>query len=282
MAVAVHPSLAPRSKTYRQAKRVREPIPRGERLPLHHQQDLQDIARGVEETCAGIATKYLMNGDDAGDHEDVKLEDVEKMCDRFNVLGGSPAGGWLSRVKRARRALRAMREVGYHREVATLHVAYGPEDPSTRAWSRTVREYLGAELLGLVRYTDTTEERRKKLVRIEAMAQRMTLANLGGLGELRNVISLSRAREREAYFDRIITSGDALADAMAPFDGDKPHRADDETREGYALRLRPYDERAASHLARRAEFMLAAKVDAETMLITASRLYHRAWLSTPA
>lgn len=219
-------------------------------LPLHHQATLSDIAHGVEETEAGICTKYLIDlSTSSGVHELSPLHDVERCMDNYGVFALRAVASWHGRIKRARRALQAMSLADLQRHVAVLHIAFGAEDPATREWQRAVRDFYGPQLVSLARYTDATEERRMRLVRAAAGIAKPARP---GLAELSNVVQLFARREREAYHERIITSGDALRAALSP-----------------------------DAVAERPAFLSASKAQATGMLSDACANYHAAWIATP-
>lgn len=147
------------------------------RLRPCHQADLRDVARGVEETNAGIATKYLRDGllatlsgahDDDEDIGFVELHDLERFCDRFSVWAHPAVITWRRRVTRCRRAVDRLREAGAHAHASVLHVVYGHPDPSVRSLPGHLLSYLG-ELAPLARYVPAVEDRRREMARLEAM-----------------------------------------------------------------------------------------------------------------
>lgn len=285
MAIAVHPGYQTARIKFGRADgkhkltaRTRElhpaEAPKSFRLPQHHREVLSDIAHGVEETDAGICTRYLLDHVNGSDGE-VHLHDIERFCDLHEVLDHEAVNTWRSRMRRARRALNVMRESMRHDEIAILHIAYGPEDPLTREWTKSVRDHFGRELTGLVRYTDAVEERRKKLVRAELVAYAhdyaMNIIVTQGLREPAQLVDFRRIQEREQYFDRIVSSTDAMRAALAPVEN--PLRGKNESPHDHA-------ERIASHNARRISFIIEAKKEADRMLVRASRAYHEAWLAS--
>jgi hypothetical protein len=91
------------------------------------------------------------------------------------------------------------------------------------------------------------------------------------------VIDMSKVRERERFLDRVISSGDALREALAPYWEQKPKRKQGEHKTAYADRCRPYYEREHEHNAHRTAFVVEAAKQADAMLTNASRAYHDAW-----
>ncbi len=268
------------------------------------------MARGVEETNAGVCTRYLLDELEAKGppgEDDIRLFEAERFVDRYvqltgyltKLFGESNVVDWRARMHRCRRALRMLSESGDHRSVAILHIAHGPPDPMTRDWPSASVDFLGPELVPLVRYTDATEIVRKRLVREELVRPRGDAATMAfvirnctehrseagraigwtnsnkwereRLGELGEVVSLSRYREAEEYFDKATSSGDAL---RYIFGEDMPPREHGETKESWQARREARQDTRARH---RAEFLVAARDEACTMLTLASRAYHRAW-----
>lgn len=261
------------------------PEPDGYRLPGHHQRDLRDVARGVEETRAGIATRYLPEGDGAlGDHVPLAgaLHDLERWCDSCQVWSRGAETGreapWRRRIERARAALHRLERAGDLRSAAVLHVAYGHPDPIVRTWTHDVLRVVGEPALApLLRYTDAVEERRRAMVRAatrEAMGPGPSLSPQAP-AELGVVIRLGTWREREAWHDKGTTSGDALRAALAAYHAPKPPKG---APDAEALGRR-WAEARNDHDAARASFLLRARAEAGAMLAAASRAYHAAWLA---
>lgn len=304
MAIAIPPEFRVHVRTSTQDKSIEKMW----RLPSRHEQDLRDVARGLEETNAGVCTKYLLDeltknipdeSEEAG--ERVSLFAVEQFCDRYHSFADPYARTWRNRINRARRALARMSIAHAHTEVGTLHVVYGYPDPSTREWPKTTRSYFG-ELCSLVRYTDAVEAVRRKLIRAFALSpsgktngHAMAIRSfdyerecsrsevLSGLPKRfgTEAIDFSRVREREEYADRFISSGDALTHALlTPFTEAKPVMGSCEPTNAFYARLATFEEKAAQHSETRAAFLVEAKADAERMLSRASRVYHEAWLAS--
>lgn len=103
------------------------------RLNKRHREDIRDIAHGVEESCVGVCTRYLLDRSLSHAPEPaVAMHEVEKFVDRYSVFAHPEVATWRQRVQRARRAFARMTADGFGAYVAYLHIAYGPEDPVTR------------------------------------------------------------------------------------------------------------------------------------------------------
>lgn len=128
---------------------------------------LRDVARGCEESDAGLRTRYFVDlaaTSGVRDVGDVHLFDVEKWCDGNELLAPwGPKERWVRR-RRVRRALAHLhgRPDGL-RHVGVLHVHYGWPDPFVRSLPPNVRKDLD-ELAGLARYTDAVEDHRRAMV----------------------------------------------------------------------------------------------------------------------
>jgi hypothetical protein len=242
------------------------------RLPSNHVQDLRDVARGVEESNAGLACRYLVDqmaspsstevDDDGYVHH---LEAAERFCDRFGVWKHPAVASWRMRVLRARRALDKLTAIGgaHATHVAVLHVAHGYPDPLIAQFPEL--SSLG-ELAGLVRYTDHVEAHREQLVKFEARER---------LGDPPNV---AEYRERLAFADRAITSADALRHGLLSFGEPMPVVCATEPRHVHEGHVMARTIRRKAHDARRGAFVLACKLEATRMLGSAELEYHQAWL----
>lgn len=260
----------------------RDRTPRGEhcawRLPLNHAQDLRDVARGVEETNAGVCCRYLvdlMSGEGAavdvdGDGYVHHLEAAEQFCERYGVWRHPAIAKWRDRVKRCRRALALLADAGEHKVIGILHVAHGPPDPSCRTPELVA---LGQEVAGLIRYTEVVEQRRREMFRHEA------LRRAGDHGA--PVCDLERRRQLLAWTDRAVSSGDALRHALAPFGEPAVVEVPGENKAQHDSRREARDARRKAHDARRKAFLVEARVEATMMLSAAERAYHDAWLGCP-
>lgn len=228
------------------------------KLPPNHVDDLRDVARGVEETNAGVCCRYLIDQLASPGSSDVDddgyvhhLEAVERFCDRFGVFKHPTVKTWRNRVTRCRRALSRMRAEGHAEHAAVLHVAFGYPDPIT---TQLVELSALGDLASLARYTQPVEDKRMQLVRAEALRR-----------PLGDPPDLALARERQQHADKCLTSSDALRAALAP-----THRAATESEEHFKER-RTRDKHA------RAAFVLDVKLAAARMLSDAERVYHAAW-----
>jgi hypothetical protein len=288
------------------------------RLPPDRAKDLRDVARGVEETDAGVCCSYLvdhMSGEGA-DFDEHALQDAERFAEQslsFDDLDKvHVVRDWRARLVRARRALRLLHDRGDGRAVAVLHVAHGHPDPITRDHAELLgmREERGVNPLGsLARYTDEVERRRQEMISRELRAslprrgaryreggdlRAMAAADGYDPDHVAEMIDLIDARERRERLDRVITSGDALRDALLPFlePGPSPRwivvaeRADHtevrrETGAEVASRRAGRDAREAAHRERREAFLSRVRADAARMLSRAEKAYHDAWLASP-
>ena len=246
------------------------------RLPTDHQLDLQDVARGVEESDAGVCCSYLIDttSGEGGDFDEFAPVGPERFADSaiefiaYDIgLSVPRVSRWRQKILRCRRALSQLRESGDHRSVSVLHVAYGYPDPIVRQ----LPELLGMSVkIGvLVRYTDVVEEKRQEMVRTEA-ARRSTS----------DVVDLNQRRSMIRYYDRIVSSADALRAALAPFSEPLPTPKDGEGHLEYEARREARRNREEAHRNRRSAFLTRAKVEAVKMLARAEEQYHQSWLTT--
>lgn len=274
------------------------------RLPQNHAQDLRDVARGVEESDAGVCCSYLvdsMSGEGA-DFDEHALSAVERFAEQAmsfdfvtEMLGVPVVSRWRERVRRCRRALRLLHEGGDSRSVSVLMVAHGYPDPIAAA----APELLAMGPLGsLARYVDATEGRRQELVRREAAALRRGWGlrhavpeDAGGDGRWQNLHDFLAEKDSRRMADAVVTSADALRDAFAPFSepAPRPRFLRGEERElhvevrpepppAFEARKEARRAREAAHRARRDAFAVAVRVDALKMISAAERAYHAAWL----
>lgn len=274
------------------------------RLPPNHIADLSEVARGVEETDVGMCCKYLIDSmSGAGsDFREVVLEDVENFCEQNEIWEHTEVSAWRNRIKRCRRSLERLHNMGQHKTVSVLHIVYGHPDPSTREMPKKVFDNLG-ELASLARYTDAVEVRRQELARLEATAfskrhvvyaptkdipahwkalddesiveqtgdEASRLAIKQGMPSNYGPFLVDVMRHRELYESalRILTSGDALRSILAPV----TEQDDNETEENF-------NERRVNMELKRDVLLVQVKVDASKMLEQASRLYHQSWLAS--
>lgn len=247
------------------------------RLPTDHQLDLQDVARGVEESDAGVCCSYLIDtmsgeGQDFDEHAPIGPERFADSAIQFTAIDiglAVPAvSRWRKKILRCRRALTRLRESGDHRSVSVLHVAYGYPDPIVRQIPELLT--MTVKLGVLVRYTEVVEEKRQEMVRAEA-ARRST-------GDL---VDLTQRRTLLRYYDRIVSSADALRSALAPFSEPSVVRMEGECHQEHEARREARRGREEAHRARRSAFLTRAKIEAVKMLARAEERYHESWLATP-
>jgi hypothetical protein len=127
---------------------------------------------------------------------------------------------------------------------------------------------LGMELASLARYVDVVESKRQEMVRDEA--RRMA----GG------VVDMALYRARLARADRILTSGDALSAALAPFVEGVPVQASGEGVLAFEARKAARKERQAAHKERIQGFLREVRGEAREMLVGAERRYWISWLAS--
>jgi hypothetical protein len=255
---------------------------------------LCDVARGVEESNAGVCTRYLLDelerkgppGED-----EIAMFDAERFVDRYDASPlekelGAKLGAWRARMKRARRALALLSGASENRFVAVLHVAYGYPDPSTREWPKTAIDFLGAELTPLVRYVDATEVIRRQLVRegvpkqralASSWVTRFALRRVRKQLEVPELIDLMSHRAAERYLDAIISSGDALRFVFGGPSEPHPKREPEDEPGAFERRAATWNALRDAHNARRTSFLVQARVEADRLLSDASRAYLAAW-----
>ncbi len=275
------------------------------RLPDYHVETLRHIARGTEESEAGIHTSYLPDelerqGPPPDEVDPVYLHSVERFCERFQCLDRELINIQRRLIARARRALTKLYLQRDYQTPAVLHMTYGYPDPATRAWPKNVHDFLGAELVQLIRYTEATEDIRQRLVRDELFRYRdpkytgfalrrcdVPIHNAEfqdetglELQEISSLVNITDTREREAYADKIITSGDALRFIFQEFNERAPVRSLNEDKAAFRERSRPYETRRDAYRAHQASYLVEARAQAETMFTRASRAYHTVWLQS--
>lgn len=278
--------------------------PESFRLAQHHVEVLRDVARGAEESDAGICCSYLadvMSGEGA-DFDEHALMAVERFADRATEVVAIDIGQsvtavskWRSRVLRCRRAIRRLRERGDHKSASVLLVAYGYPDPLSRQIPELAR--FPAEHASLARYTDTVEARRKEIV--EQEARTLNRFNAPGnryreAGHFREMakqdgydpevfaelVDLCRYRDRLAFADRAVSSSDALRAALAPYGEPRPARGAEEKQNHYEMRLAAHKDRQTGHKSRIEHFVTELKIETRRMLLAAERAYHASWLQS--
>lgn len=251
--------------------------PESFRLAQHHVEVLRDVARGAEESDAGICCSYLadvMSGEGA-DFDEHALNAVERFADRATEVVAIDIGQsvtavskWRSRVLRCRRAIRRLRLAGDHKSASVLLVAYGYPDPLARQIPELAR--FPAEHASLARYTDAVEARRKEMVEQEARAHVESIQ--------RGATDLGRYRERLVWSDRAVSSSDALRAALAPHGEPRPVRGIEEKQNVYEARLAALKDRQTAHKGRVEQFVTELKIETRRMLLAAERAYHASWL----
>lgn len=247
------------------------------KLPRGHADDLRDVARGVEESDVGIATRYLVDTlsgthgtNDVDDEGHVNaLHAVETFCDRFGVWRHPAVQTWRRRIDRCRRALARMQSEGQHQHVAALHIAHGYPDPFVRHFPEL--DAFGP-VAGLVRYTATVEAHRALVVKAErARYERERIhvdavvddedEDTDDVREARAIFrSLDRARNAQRFAESVTTSADAMRAMLAPL----PKSA------------------TKTEQSERVALLATLKLEATRMLRDAERAYHAAWLAVGA
>lgn len=247
------------------------------RLPPARVQELRDVANGVEESNAGVCCRYLLDalsGEGASHDTDLDgyvhhLEAVERFVERYGDYGRVPVvASWRAKIARTRRAITRMREAGEHRAADILFVVYGPPDPS----SVDLIPSLGKDLAPLGRYTDSVETLRLELARLEACAWVRERGD--------GTVDLAIHRQRLAWAERTVSSGDAMRAAMAAFREPMPALLPGESPSSLEVRREARRDRQKAHDARRAAFLLDVKIEARRMLVEAERVYYAAWLAS--
>jgi len=258
------------------------------RLPTDHQLDLQDVARGVEESDAGVCCSYLIDttSGEGGDFDEFAPVGPERFADSaiefiaYDIgLSVPRVSRWRQKVLRCRRALSRLRESGDHRSVSVLHVAYGYPDPIVRQLPELLT--MTVKIGVLVRYTDVVEEKRQEMVRAEAARTSRDFDGRGYEGDGKQLVDFIERRNRTRTADAAITSADALRAALAPFSEPVPTLKEGEGHLEYEARREARRSREEAHRNRRSAFLTRAKVEAVKMLARAEERYHESWLATP-
>jgi hypothetical protein len=265
-------------------------------IALQHHRDLQIIED--EDECFNAIGDMLFAGFSFAEVAQrvrlsggaTKMLALERWCARAGIRCNpdvTPAAWRGSNVhedrRRARRAIAHLRQTHEGTQhAAVLYVVYGHPDP-TLAWverfdrdvdtapaghtpkldaadretyklGTLLLDKLGRELAPLARYTDAVEAKRQALV-----------------------TDLARHRAQHAWADRMISSGDALRAACAPFREPKPVQGSGEPKVHWMRRCEERNERKRAHEDARASFLTAAKLDANRMLTDASLAFDAAW-----
>ena len=260
------------------------------RLAHHHIEDLQDVARGVEETNAGVCCKYLIDQRSGigADYDETVLDAVENFSERYGVgLEWRKADPtlltWFRRIERCRRAFAKMYGAFEHKHVAVLHIVYGYPDPSIRTLPQTFIDSL-QELASLAKYTNTVEVYRQEMARQEGMRRSQKYSNKEQSKEeihadafrhnmspdhFAPIIDIIHTRDRIHWADMAISSGDALRSMFATLKERDPI----ESKEHYQVRKDNAD-------VRRDTLTFQIKSEAKEMHKVASKKYHNAWLKS--
>lgn len=251
------------------------------RLPGHHQETLRDIAQGEEESDVGLCCTYLVDstsgeGSDYDEHALNALEAYAESTLTFQFLGDmfghAVVKSWRENIRRARRAIARLRHRGDHRAANVLMVYYGHRDPLARQLHDLKPLYgLGS----LARYTNAVEAKRRELVR--ALAADPQRRFTGDAGE---VISLVRHRDRLAWADASVSSGDALRAALAPFAEPVIVPYPGESVRDCGQRREARSRRASEHAGAIHKFVVQLEVECAAMLSRAESRYHEAWLAS--
>jgi len=283
--------------------RYQEPQDRLYRLPPNHLQDLRDVARGVEESDAGVCCSYLVDSmsGEGSDFDEHALNALERFAEQSmtidfvtEMFGVPVVSHWRSRIQRCRRAIARLHAQGDSRSVSILFVAYGYPDPLAKQLPEL--EQLGPVLGSLARYTDAVEGKRLELVKQEAARLRAGWAGPSAMpgdddGRWAAVFDLVHERDARARADRLIGSVDALRAALAPFAEPMPqprwvpgarHETHTEVKLENPMQLEgrraARKEREAHHKERKATFVSQVWIEALKMLSGAEKAYHEAWL----
>lgn len=231
---------------------------------------------------------------------------LERWCDRVRLrcrpddaVPSWSASASREKQRRAHRTMTALRATPAGvTHAAVLHIVYGWPDPFVRSLPPEIVVELGPEFARLARYTDAVEAHRIGMAhavaaRVHASAParpvpapgegwlgeavsadarlgediRMAVAGGYAAAERSNVLDLVRHRDRLRWADSVISSGDALRDAVASPRG----RRDDESKEQYREHVYVPARDA------RETFLTAVKLDANRMLTDASLAFRDAW-----
>lgn len=243
-------------------EKLTEDVSTKRRLSPSHVQTLRDVAQGVEESKVGLACRYLIDTIPSGEGIDPDgyihhLEELERFCDRENVWAHPTVITWRNGIRRCRRTLARLRDKGDHQTPNVLMVAYGYPDPN----AHELITFFGRELAPLVKYVDTVEVVRQKMIREE-------------------ILTLGRPFEARRSVDLAISSGDALRSALVPFSEPGVAPREEEGKLALEARREERSARKQAHEERRNAFILAAKRDAFQMLVGAEQAYWSTWLKS--
>lgn len=264
------------------------------RLPGARLTALRDITRGVEESDAGIRTRYLVDRDvvvGIRDTEEVHVFDAEAFIDRRMTWDERDADLWQRtgrprpatpterhlNLARCRRTLRAMQERSFSFSekadgiksvrvvdgsflVGVLHVAYGWPDPFVSTLPEEIQKQLKTpepELANLIRYTDATEDHRQVMIVRHAEDESDPRQRSMSLHDRVRLADLSLS-STDAVRDRILQAGARLAD---------------ESPDQHRVRVQQTE-------AERVLYFAVSKIQASAMLSNASRAYHETWAAS--
>lgn len=286
------------------------------RLPANHIADLRDVARGVEETNAGVCCRYLVDQLSGAGHSDIDrdgyvnhLDAVEKFCDQYGVWKHPTVVTWRRRIERSRRAIARMHMAHDHKHVGVLHVVYGYPDPLTRCFPKKVLDTLG-EMASLAKYTDLVEVRRQEMARQEAMRVSAQVGKIkiaptkdvpGHWKTTNDTINEwdDRAQSGTDEITRVAVRqnippeyGPMLVDLMKHRDLYEHALRIVSSSDALRLQLAPasdrYDDETDEHHkerretaeARRDVFVSQVKIECDKLVVAASKRYHAAWLAS--
>lgn len=192
------------------------------RLPPQHIPVLRDVARGAEESDAGLCCTYLIDtmGGEGADFDEHALHAIERFAEHamnVSVLEhhfGAVVSNWRARILRSRRAIACLRHHDDQRSANVIMVAYGYPDPLARQYPELA---AWAAVGNLARYTDHVEDHRQELVKAEAMTERRTF-NAPTKDPGRGWRGVDRTKDeidRTAGDDRIQTGSEKARAAIA-------------------------------------------------------------------
>jgi len=283
------------------------------RLPQTHVAVLQYVATGQTESDAGVRCRDFEDFTLSASAPDIDVDGyvhhlhvLERWCDRAEVWAGldPTRPKWARRVGRCRRALARMRERGVGRSADVLMVAHGYPDAIVRQIPE-LAQMREAPIASLVRYTDVVERHRQAMVDREVgveMRWHMTRAALrpeqgpatppgwrvvafsrpaAGAGPVVDIAAYSgrlrAAAARRRHLDLVVSSADALRDALSPADESMPVQAPGEPAHEYHARVAERGERRRRSREARAAFVTQARIEAMRMLSAAEADYYTAW-----
>lgn len=280
--------------THRIAKQQHES--KAWKLRPDHIADLRDVTRGVEESDAGIACKYLIDqfSGQGADYDEITLNALERFCDQHDVWKHPTVASFRTRIIRCRRALNKMRYAGQHKHASVLYIVFGYPDPAIRELPKRALDSLG-ELASLAKYADIVEVYRQEIAREEASELSSRLDNSSRTYDEQQTKALEsvqradafrygyraqdaatmapliRNRERYEWAMRVTSSSDALRKMFRPTSDCSLN----ESREHF-MKRKENDE------IKRDVVLSQIKIDVTKMYEGACKAYHHAWLSSTA